>query len=460
MSNKVGRFVFGPSGHAEMPERVRRSIEAQQVQAEKLIGWTQLALVVFFDLLYTVAPKTSEGTPFTPVPYVLALYVLFTGVRLLLSYQWVLPKWFLFISVIGDMGLLMVLIWSFHLQYQQPAPFYLKAPTLLYVFIFISLRTLRFEPTFVIATGTAAAVGWFALLWYAIDAMAGSAAVVTRDYVAYLTSNMVLVGAEIDKIISILLVTAVLAVAQVRARRLLIRAVADATVAQDLSRFVTPDVAARIAHSDRGIRPGVGEVKTASILFCDIEGFSGIAERLSPNELMQTFNDYLAAVGEVIARYGGVITEFRGDAMLVTFNTTIDDPDHAAHALRTALDIQDVLANRRFGSGLALKARCGISTGQLITGAVGTAERLLFTVHGDEVNIAARLEQMNKQYGTYILVTERALAAAGDGFHSTAIGVLPLRGRNAPVQVHALEAAPAMPLAQPPVQPDAPVNRV
>ncbi|MCW5699210.1 MAG: adenylate/guanylate cyclase domain-containing protein, partial [Rhodospirillales bacterium] len=403
MLNRITMFIFGQPAHQQLPERVRRSIVEQQVQAEKLIGWAQLALVVFFVLLYTIAPKTSDGTKFMPVPYVLAMYLMFTAFRLLLTYKWALPRWFLFGSVISDITLLMVLIWSFHLQYNQPAPFYLKAPTLLYVFIFISLRTLRFEPTFVIATGTAAAVGWFALLWYAMETMAGEPNLVTRDYVLYMTSNMVLVGAEIDKIISILLVTTVLAVAQIRARRLLTRAVADGAVAHDLSRFVTPDIAAHVASAERAIQPGDGEVKTASILFCDLEGFSGIAQRLSPGELMQTFNEYLGAVNEVIATHGGVITEFRGDAMLVTFNTAHSDPDHAANALRTALGIQDILKTRRFGQGIRLKARCGISTGDLITGTVGTAERLLFTVHGDEVNIAARLEKMNKEYGTYIL---------------------------------------------------------
>ncbi len=433
---KIWVFIFGKPVHHQLPDRVRRSIDQQQVQAEKLIGWTQLALVVFFVLLYTVAPKTSAGTPFTPVPYVLALYLLFTVARLFLSYRRVLPRWLLLGSVAGDIGLLMVLIWSFHLQYMQPAPFYLKAPTLLYVFIFISLRTLRFEPTYVVAAGAAAALGWLAMLWYAIKEMAAAPGVITRDYVHYLTSNTVLVGAEIDKIISVLLVTAVLAVALVRARRLLVRAVSDATAAHELSRFVSPEIADHITTADRAIQPGDGEVKTASVLFCDIEGFSGIAERLAPDELMQTLNEYFAAVNEVIDRHGGVITQFQGDAMLITFNTARTDPEHAASALRTALGIQRVVQERRFGPGVEMRTRCGINTGKLIAGAVGTTERLLFTVHGDEVNIAARLEQLNKEHGTYILASEQAVNAGGAGLKCRPIGILKTRGRTAPVTVY------------------------
>lgn len=438
MLEKLSVFLLGEPVHHQLPERVKRAIAKQQVQTEVLIGWTQLALVTFFIVLYTAAPKTSEGTPFNPVPYVLGLYFVFAVVRLYLARRLVLPRWLLLISVVGDIGLLMALIWSFHLQYQQPAPFYLKAPTLLYVFIFISLRTLRFEPSYVIAAGIAAALGWLALLWYAMEVMAGAPDVVTRDYVLYLTSNRVLVGAEVDKIISILLVTAVLAVAQVRAGRLLIRAVADAAAAQDLSRFVSPEVANQIVSSDWGIQPGDGEVKMASILICDIEGFSGIAERLAPDQLMRTLNDYFAAISAVVERHGGVITEFRGDAMLLTFNTARADPDHAANALRTALAIQKVCETHRFGAGIRLRTRCGVNSGQLIAGAVGTGERLLFTVHGDEVNIAARLEQMNKVYGTYVLATEQTVRAAGEGVPCRAIGAIPVRGRTAPVVVYAL----------------------
>jgi adenylate cyclase len=432
--------ILGPRVRGHLPQRVRRSIEEQQVQAEILIGWVQLALVVFFIVLYTVTSKTSDGTPFIPVPYVLAAYLSFTVIRLVLARRRVMPRWFVLASVVGDIGLLMVLIWSFHLQYQQPALFYLKAPTLLYVFIFISLRTLRFDPLYVLTAGFAAALGWLGLLGYAIYEMHGHGMsafdVLTRDYVLYMTSNRILVGAEIDKVISIMLVSAVLAAALVRARRLLIKAVTDATTAQDLSRFVAPEIADHITTADSAIQPGDAQVTTASVLFCDIEAFSSIAERVSPGELMRMLNEYLAVVSDVIDRHGGIITQFQGDAMLITFNTVKPDPSHAASALRTAVGIQRALASRRFGAGHTLRVRCGVNSGELIFGAVGTHQRMLFTVHGDEVNIAARLEQLNKTYGTYILATERTVRAAGGEFRYRAIGSIFVRGRNEPVTAY------------------------
>lgn len=426
--------ALGQPPRAAPPERVRSLIAAQQLQSEILIGWVQFALIVFWILLYTLAPKTSAGTRFLPVPWVLGAFLLITLLRLVLAHRHRLTPPLLIAGVIVDMALLMGLIWSFHLQYEQPAPFYLKAPTLLYVFIFIALRALRFEPVYVVAAGLAGAAGWVALLVYA--AMSGEMAV-TRNYVHYMTSNSVLVGAEVDKILSILLVTAVLALGLVRAQRILYRSVSEGVIARDLSRFVSPEVAARITTGARELRPGDGEVRVASVLFTDIEGFSTISEKLTPEQLVSMLNAYFAAVSEAIDRHGGVITQYQGDAMLITFNTIKDDPDHAANAVRTALAIQDATRNRRFGDGLQLRTRCGINTGRIVAGAVGTPERLLYTVHGDEVNVAARLEQLNKSTGTTILATESTVqAAVGAGFEFERVAEVTVRGRSQPTAVY------------------------
>ena len=104
---------------------------------------------------------------------VFILYGLFSLGRLVLAYRRALPEWLLYVSVIADMALLMGLIYFFHYKYAQPAVFYLKAPALLYVFLFIALRALRFEARFVIFAGLAAAAGWIALILYALSGRGG-----------------------------------------------------------------------------------------------------------------------------------------------------------------------------------------------------------------------------------------------------------------------------------------------
>lgn len=434
MWERLSRFVFGEKVRAELPERVRLSIAEQQVQTERLISCVQLALIVIFIILYSISPSTSVNAPFQPVPWVLAGYLAFTLARTVCVFRSYLPNWLLVISVLMDIGLLMGLIWSFHIQYMQPASFYLKAPTVFYVFIFISLRALHYQPRFILLSGAAAIVGWAILVGYVVFAVPDDP-MITRNYVVYLTSNSVLIGAEVDKMISFAMVTGVLAVAVLRSRRVLHQAIFDSTAAKDLSRFVSTEVAERITSSDRILQPGDGESRVATVVFTDIEGFSTVSEKLNPAELARTLNDYFGVMSEVIHQYGGVITQYQGDLMLITFNAVTDDQDHAANAVRTAIGIREAAANRLFGEGCLLKTRCGVNTGDISVGVVGAGDLLSFTVHGDEVNIAARLEQLNKEFGLYILVGENTAQACAGLFDFEPVTEVAVRGRQAPTKV-------------------------
>ncbi len=429
------------SDYSRLPPRVYDSIRQQQESSEILIGWIQLGVVLTFAVLYTIAPKTfTEQAEFAPVPWALGIYFVFTIFRLALAHSGHLPNWMLYVSVVVDMLLLLGLIWSFHIQYMQPASFYLKAPTLLYVFIFIALRALRFQARFVILAGVAAAVGWLFMVWYVVS-VDPTNPMITRDYVEYLTSNSVLLGAEFDKIISILMVTAILALAIARARRLLIKSVVDSSTAQDLSRFVPTEVVRRVRSSEQRVQAGQGEVRIATILFTDIEGFTSISETLSPEQLITTLNEYFAVVVKPIERFGGVINQFQGDAILASFNLPDALPDHAANAVRAATEIQSALKNRVFGNGLGLSSRIGINTGTCVGGLVGTGDRLGYTIHGDNVNVAARLEQLNKEYGTQVLISESTCELAGPTlFPFKRIGEAQVRGRHTSTTVYTLPA--------------------
>ncbi|MCP4391776.1 MAG: adenylate/guanylate cyclase domain-containing protein, partial [Gammaproteobacteria bacterium] len=125
---------------AVLPDRLRHSIQDQQERSEILISVIQLIIVSIFGLLYAIAPKTfSQEADFAPVPWVLALYLAFSLLRFYLAIKRKLPDWMLYLSSVVDIALLLGLIWSFHLQYEQPPSFYLKAPTVLYLFIFIAI---------------------------------------------------------------------------------------------------------------------------------------------------------------------------------------------------------------------------------------------------------------------------------------------------------------------------------
>ena len=424
----------------DLPARVRGVIDREQDWSEILIGWIQLGVVVTFATLYMLSPKPAGANPMIAAePWVLAGYVVFTLVRLALAHRRRLPDWLLYVSVVMDMALLLALIWSFHIKYGQPASFYLKVPTLLYVFIFIALRALRFEVRYVLVAGGVAALGWLLMVLYVVSVDPANP-MITRNYVEYMTSNSVLLGAEFDKVISILMVTTILAIAIARGRRLLIHSVVEGSTARELSKFVPHEVVRQAKSGEEQMRAGQGVVREASILFTDIEGFTTISESLTPTELIATLNEYFDVVTKPIIEHGGVINQFQGDAILATFNIPDELPDHAAQAVRAALAIQAALRQRTFGAGIALRSRVGINSGEIVGGLVGAGERLGYTVHGDEVNLAARLEQLNKEYGTRIIVSARTRELAGESdFPFKRLGTTTVRGRAASLDIYTVE---------------------
>jgi adenylate cyclase len=260
---------------------------------------------------------------------------------------------------------------------------------------------------------------------------------ITRDYVEYMTSNSVLIGAEFDKIVSILMVTGVLALALHRARGLLIESVIEGSAARDLSRFVPEEVAQKVIQSEEGAITGKGEVSECTILFTDIEGFTAISETLTPEELIEALNRYFSLIAGPISQFGGVISQFQGDAVLATFNVPKADINHASNAVRAALEIQAVLDGVEFGKGISFNTRVGINTGSVVGGLVGSGDRVGYTVHGDNVNLTARLEQLNKDYGTRIIVSDSTLAEIPSNmFEFQELGEVLVRGLNRPVRIY------------------------
>ena len=280
-----------------LPKRVRVAIREQEEMAERLISWFQLFVVLTLGTLYMVGPKPN--IMFDIIPWALLAYLVLTLGRIVWSHRTRLPDWAVAVSAFFDIALLMALIWSFHLRYEQPPSFYLKAPTLLYVFIFIALRALRFEAWTVVWTGLVASLGWGVLMAYVVF-IDPNDTMITRDYALYMTSNSILVGAEVDKILSILLVTIIIAVALSRAKRLLVRSVSEQAAARELSRFFSPEVAEKIKGADRSIDAGVGEMRKAAILNLDMRGFTTYAAEADPNDAMSLLAAYQSRMVPVI----------------------------------------------------------------------------------------------------------------------------------------------------------------
>jgi adenylate cyclase len=416
LARRIMTMVFGPPVVGGLPDRVQRQIERDQAESEILIGWVQMVGIVLFAALYSVARKTfPDDAMLEPVPWALGAYFAFTLLRLVLAHAHRLPAWMIVISIIVDMTVLLVTIWSFHIQYMQPPGFSLKGPTMLYVFGLIALRALRFDPRYVAMAGTVAVLGWLTLLGYAV-VLDPEPSAITRDYVRYLHSSDVLIGGELDKILSIILVTFVLVIALTRARKQLIRSVSESQAAQDLSRFFSPEIAARITHSQDIVKPGEGVLRDAAILFVDLRGFTALSQRIGPNQTVDMLSRYQRVVVPVVQKHGGAIDKFMGDGVMATFGATHATDTYAADALKAALEIDASMTawnGRRAARGQRLLAwGMGLATGSVVFGAVGDDTRLEYTVIGDAVNLAAKLEKHCKVRGARLSVANEALVLA------------------------------------------------
>lgn len=206
-------------------------------------------------------------------------------------------------------------------------------------------------------------------------------------------------------------------------------------------RFMASDVVDEIMRDPTSIKLG-GEKKELTVLFSDVRGFTTISEQLSPEELVALLNEYLSCMTEIILRHRGNVNKYLGDGIMAIFGAPRTEPAHAAVACYTALASQQALAELRTDwqrRGLQeITARIGINTGNVVVGNVGSPMRMEYTVMGDSVNLASRLEGANKFYDTQILIGPRTFELAGNDFETREVDLLRVKGKRAPVVVYEL----------------------
>ena len=200
-------------------------------------------------------------------------------------------------------------------------------------------------------------------------------------------------------------------------------------------KYVPESIAKQIIAGGGALEP---TQTIATILYTDIESFTSTAESIPPKQVVQMLNEYFPAVIEPITRYGGVVNQFQGDAMLVTFNVPLEDAAHAQNAVNAAVGIQKASSERTF-AGIPLRTRIGVNTGEIIAGNVGAGDRFNYTVHGDAVNLAARLEQLNKKHRTRIIVSESTVDSLSDKENIEPLGEVEIRGKTRPVRIFKID---------------------
>lgn len=200
--------------------------------------------------------------------------------------------------------------------------------------------------------------------------------------------------------------------------------------------YVAPAVVSEMtAHPERLVLGG--QRKELTVMFTDLAGFTAMSEGMAPEDVAKLINEHLTRMTAVVMRHGGTIDKFIGDAVMAFWGAPLDDPDHARHAVQAALGMQAEMQRwRGEPGGPALRMRIGINTGPVVVGNLGSRSRFDYTVIGDAVNLASRLESANRIYGTDILFTHAVVQGLGEGIAVRHVDRVRVKGKRDAIEVY------------------------
>ncbi len=215
-----------------------------------------------------------------------------------------------------------------------------------------------------------------------------------------------------------------------------------------LSRNLPPDIVKEMLKTPIDAQLGSRRAEL-SVLFSDIRGFTTLSEKLDPEEVVNLLNQYLTVMTEIIFRHGGTVDKFEGDGILVFFGAPQPLEDHPERAVRTALEMRDRLAELQGPwqeqSDEPLRIGVGIHTGEVMVGNIGSSRRMDYTVIGDTVNLAARLQDLTKEYGASVLISGSTQERVKHMCQLRDLGSVEVRGRQQSVDLYEVEAVNSPP---------------
>ncbi|WP_169567549.1 adenylate/guanylate cyclase domain-containing protein [Sneathiella limimaris] len=312
-----------------------------------------------------------------------------------------------------------------------------------YYYVIIAVAAFSFSPGLVLYSGVLGAIGWLsAFLWVRSgiekplewgDALTEG----SSDYFSkiILHPDFVATGSRVQEAIIYLMVALLVAVVMYRARltvRRRFEAEQDvATVTNLFGRYV-PEAVAQTMIEDKGALDPIE--RQATVMFVDVEGFTSLTEAKGPGATVDILNAYFDAATEIISRHGGIVTQFQGDGILAVFNVPIAVEDHVGHAYQAASELLALVESRDF-AGTRFNIRIGLTTGPVFAGNIGGGGRQSYTVYGDTVNLASRLEVLNKTQGTRLLISHFAAAHLPSAVLRS-LGAVEIRGVAEPVEIY------------------------
>lgn len=335
----------------------------------------------------------------------------------------------------------------------------LRLPNFLYLGVFLVGMALSYSPSLVIWTGFASIAAWTAGFLYVaylpdsipyssrevLDTGLSQSSIITN----FLNPKTVGLTALYNQIVFLVLVTLILAIAVWRSRVLVRRQVKAEAGRAALSRYFSPNLVNELARSSGELdRP---QKQRAAVLFADMVGFTAISEKLDANALVALLREFHGRLARLAFEHGGTVDKYIGDAIMVNFGTPRPKPDDPARALACAeamiAEIGRWNEERGARGEAAVALGIGVHYGEVLVGNIGDARRLEYTVLGDTVNVASRLERLTREAGTPLIVSEAlVIAVRGCGGEALLARLRPdqartVRGRSEPVAIWCLVMA-------------------
>jgi len=339
-----------------------------------------------------------------------------------------LPTWMRYANATVETSLPTVILWTAS-QYVSPSAAFGAWPPMLY-FVFIVAATLRLDFSLPFFTGAVAAAGYMlvAVLVLPLSTTPDDPVLSWAYHLA--RAGMMLVAGVVAGLVGRRL--------RQKFRHAIEEAAARERVTNLFGQHVSPAVVERLLGQPANL---AGETRDVCVMFLDIRNFTAAARQRHAPEVVEFLNGVFAFMIEAVDRHGGFVNKFLGDGFMAVFGAPLDDPAAPQHAVAAARDIVSEIDGRGLGRGpWPLRVGIGVHVGPAVIGNVGSPRRKEFTAIGDTVNLASRLEQLTKELGGPLLISDAVCAALGEGREpATLVGEVPVRGYESPVRVWRLD---------------------
>lgn len=375
-------------------------------QGEKVLAWLRvLVLLVLAAVFWWSGAIDREHT----LMFSIGGYGLLTASSLVLAVAGIFRPWLPWLLTTLDVALLIHCLFMFTVVMAMPLYAALGVPGASMIFLFLASGAMRYRPYLVLYTGLLFVAGW-GIMWLVAE---GGSQGLPAEATHMMPMELGLVG-ELARLAVVALTALALFMAVKRTRALLVSSIEEMRLRANLARYFPPRLVDELAG--KGETTLAGQVQKAAVLFADIRGFTAMAESMTAPELASLLNDYRRRMAKPVADHEGVVDKFIGDGIMVVFGAPIPSPNDARNALDCARAMLSAMSDwnreRRSVGQPPIQVGIGIHYGDVVSGALGDESRLEYTVIGDTVNVADRIEKLTTAVGADLLVSEDLLFAA------------------------------------------------